>query len=110
MDYAIWVDFPINTAIVAFFIIKLREVFRTGIDVALENGMGTFGSDKLDTLAAYSIPVLIVVVPLSFVIEAIYIILKLQGKEPFITEKYAIATIMGKIILIAGAVMASLLL
>ena len=38
IDYAIWVDFPVNAGIIAYFIMKIYGAFQTGIDKALEAG------------------------------------------------------------------------
>lgn len=108
MDRAIWVDFPVNTAFLIFCFIKVKSAFQMGIDTALETDFGiATGSEILDTLLIFGIPVLGFITLLSFTVEAIYIILKLQRKQPFITEKYAIVFLIGKIIsvliLIAGA-------
>lgn len=107
MDYAIWIDFPVNAAILAYFVMKIREAFRTGIDVALETGFGIdTGSDALDMFAAIAIPALGLLIPLSLVTELIFIIIKLQGKQPYLTEKYSFFYIIDKIFLAVIAVLA----
>ena len=99
MDYAIWIDFPINAAFLTFCFIKIKSAFQMGINVAFETDFGiATGSNVLDTLLIFGIPILGFITLLSFSMEAIYLSLKMCKKQPFITEKYSIAFMIGKII------------
>lgn len=112
MDYAIWVDFPVNAAILAFIVIKIIRVFQTGLSTSLEQmeqGLVITGKEKLDGMIVTCAPLISVYIALAVVVETIYLILKLRGKQPFITERYAIGIIIGKVIWIAFFIAAALL-
>lgn len=97
--YKIWIDFPINAAFLTFCIMKIASAFQMGINTALETDFGiATGSDVLDTILIFGIPILGFITLLSFSMETIYLVLKICKKQPFITEKYAIVFMIGKII------------
>lgn len=110
MDYAIWVDFPLNLAIVTFFVLKIRNALQMGIEAAVESDFGVAtGSDTLDLLLIFTVPMMTFIVVLSIVTETIFIILKLRGKRPFITEKYSIIYIVGKLVFVFIIMMVALI-
>lgn len=112
MDYAIWVDFPVNAAILAFIVVKIVRMFQTGIDTVLiqmEDSWNITGNVNLDIMITRCAPLISLYIAMAVVIETIYLILKLRGKEPFITERYAIGIIIGKVIWIVMFVAAALI-
>ncbi len=52
----------------------------------------------MDELLIYCLPMMVVCIVLAVAVEFIYLILKLRRKEPFITEKWAIIIMIGKVI------------
>lgn len=99
MDYAIWVDFPLNAAICTCLVIKIIQAFRTGIDKALEAGFVLIdGGGPVDITIGGLVIVVGMYSAISVVIEFVYLILKMNKKEPFLTEKYAILSVVSKII------------
>lgn len=101
MDYAVIIDFLFSAALLVFFCIKIRSFSQMGFDAAIESDFGVAtGSEALDILLLFGTPVLGFLASLSFIIEAIYFSIKLRGKQPFITEKYAIVFMVSKIITI----------
>lgn len=109
MDYAIWVDFPVNAGILACIAVWIMQAFQMGIDVALEKDLPSVGNEFVDMMLIYCLPVMVVYIAVAVVVEFIYLILKLCKKEPFITEKYAIGILIGKVIWIAFFVAAALI-
>lgn len=105
MEYAIWVDFPVNAALLTAAIVGIVRAFQMGLDVAMEKGLPSMGNESLDAMLAWSLPMMVVYIGIAVVVELIYLILKLCKKQPFITEKYAIGILIGKVfwILFFGA-------
>ena len=96
MDYVVLVDIPINLALLAFLIIRMQESLRMGLQVAVDTNFGftATGSEGLDEMLAVVVPALAIGACMSLVSEVIYLILKRSGKQPFLTEKYAIGFIL----------------
>ena len=97
MDCAIGIDILINSAAIAFFIMKIREALQIGIDVALQNDFGiATGIAELDALLVYAVPILIFLLPVSLITDLMYVMIKLRKKQPFLTEKFAVSYMVGK--------------
>lgn len=98
MDYAIWIDFPVNAGLLAVIIFGIVKAFQMGLDVAVERGLPSVGNAGIDDILEYCLPFGVGYIVLAVVVEFIYLILKLCKKQPFITEKYAIGILIGKVI------------
>ncbi len=99
MELAIWVDFPLNAVIIAYVAFWIARAFEIGAEAALEQAIPLVGkSDLMDELLIYCLPMMVVCIVLAVAVEFIYLILKLRRKEPFITEKWAIIIMIGKVI------------
>lgn len=92
IDYAIWVDFPVNAGIIAYFIMKIYGAFQTGIDKALEAGFYV-GEGLSGDFLSIALPFLGVVALVAFGVELLYLILRMSGKETYWTKVYATALI-----------------
>lgn len=92
IDYAIWVDFPINAGIIAYFAMKIYGAFQTGIDKALEAGFYV-GEGLNGEFLSIVLPFLGVVALIAFGVELLYLILRLRGKETYWTKIYAAALV-----------------
>lgn len=100
VDYAIWADLLVNAAIFAFYAAQIIRAFQIGIDKCLKSGfeeleLGAVGS-ALMTLG----PVVAIAITMFLIVEVIYLILRLRGKQPYITEKYSIISVVFKVILV----------
>lgn len=100
MDYAIWIDFPVNAAILTYIVLRIVRAFQMGIDVALsklETGVNITGIPDLDEVLTGFLPVFAVSIAVGAVVEIIYLILKLCRKKPFITERFAVIFLILKV-------------
>lgn len=99
MERAIWIDFPLNAVILAYAAFWIARAFEIGAEEALMQAIPLIGkSDLMDSLLIYSLPMIVVCIAQAVVVEFIYLILKLCGKEPFITEKWGIIIMIAKAI------------
>ncbi len=100
MDYAIWVDFPVNAAILAFVLVRAMQMVQSGINIneLLEEGLLLTGNELLDAMISACLPIMILCIAMAAVSELIYLILRLRGKEPSITEKYSIIMLIVKVL------------
>lgn len=101
MEYAIWVDFPVNAGILTYVVVRSIQALLEGYVVALtklENGIAITGNPFFDQMLMPYLPGMIAYIALAVVVEIIYLILRLWGKQPFITEKYAIIILIGKVL------------
>ncbi|EOS70591.1 hypothetical protein C818_01617 [Lachnospiraceae bacterium MD308] len=107
MDYAIWIDLPINIAIFGYVVMLAVRVFHTGIDIFLQNVLNNMNTTENEMLII-CLPVIAFDAIFLMVIEFIYVSLKFRGNEPYITERFSVIGIIGKVISL-GFVAASLL-
>lgn len=101
MEYAIWIDFPVNAAILTYIVMRITQAFQTGIDAALaklDTGVNITGISDLDEVLTGFLPTFAVTIAVAVVIEIIYLVLKLCGKRTFITEKFAVIFLIAKVI------------
>lgn len=107
MDYAIWIDLPINVAIFGYVIMLAVRAFHMGIDIFLQNILNNMNTTENEMLIT-CLPLIAFDAIFLMVIEFIYVILKFRGKEPYLTERFSVIGIIGKVISL-GFVAASLL-
>lgn len=112
MDYAIWIDFPVNAAILTYIVFRIVRAFQMGIDVALsklETGVNITGIPDLDEVLTMFLPVFAVSIAVGAVVETIYLILKLCRKKPFITERFAVIFLILKVFFVVFTAATALL-
>lgn len=112
LDRVIWIDLPVNAAILAYTVVWVVRAFQAGLDVTMakiEMGVNITGIPDLDETILWCLPVMAVAIAIATVVEVLYLILKLCGKEPFLTEKYAITTLIVKVLLVVFTAATALL-
>ncbi len=97
MDYAMWINFPLDIAFCVYFVVKIYGAFQQGIDKALESAMCIMDRPPIEAMIGVSMPIIGVTIAVSLVMDLIYIILRQSGKKPYIIEKYAIGFVAEKI-------------
>lgn len=102
MEYAIWVDFPLNAAICAYLIVKIVQAVQMGIGKVIESGFVFIDGGEVDVALGSLLVVIGIYSVISVVIEFIYLMLKLNQKEPYITEKYAVLSVVFKVIAVVA--------
>lgn len=109
MERAVWVDFPLNAGILAYVAFWIVRVFEIGAEDALVQAIPLVGkSELMDSLLINCLPMMVICIVLAVGVEFIYLILKLCGKEPFITERWSVIIMIAKIIWAVTFIVAAL--